>query len=357
MGAPVQKQKNPEPLWKSKKVIAVFSALVLLLILYAGKDFFKKNPYPGVPKQAVIYFNQGNEALAKDSVEKALNLFLKATDLDGRFADAQAKMAEGYFRAGLIHKASGSSLMKEAMFQQSKVYLDKALSIDPANGYAHFVLGLRAQESNFMDVAIAEFEGAKSSGVNTFELHSLLGFLYNEKEEPGKSVAEYEKANQLRPGDEKTLFNLGELSFGLDHYGEAAQYYGELIKINDKEKQYKVNYAAAVWKKGDEAKGKELFNQILNTGTDKFRNYNAVAWALIDKDVDYEWGIKLAHATDEIKPRNLESIDILGWGYYKAKDYVQAVRYLNQSMQQQPSDEVKKRLDMARAKLEERQKK
>ncbi|MBX7150239.1 tetratricopeptide repeat protein [bacterium] len=349
-------QPTAIPLWKNKIVIGGI-AIVVIVAIVVSIQYIKPNPYKGVPKQSIAFLNQGDEAMEKRDIEKALDFYLKALELDDSFSDAAAKAAEAYVKAGLKHKSSNNMKMKEAMFNQANTYIDKAFNSNPNNGYAHYVKGLMADEQNNTDDAISEMEMAEKAGVSTFELHSLLGFLYNSKEEAGKSVAQFQKALQYKSDDIKTLYNLGELYFALGNYSKAVNYYGELLKYDNKDKASRVNYAAALWKNGDEEKAKEVLNSIINdTQGKKITNYNLVAWALIDKDIDYDWGITLAKAADELAPNNIESTDILGWGYFKKKNYEAAVKYLTKSMRTMPSDEVKLRLDMAKEKLEESKK-
>lgn len=332
-------------------------AVAMIVIVVLAVQYLKPNPYKGVPKQSIAFLKQGDEAMEKQDIEKALDFYLKAIELDETFADASAKAAEAYVKAGLKHKASRNSQMKEAMFSQANTYIDKALSSNPNNGYAHYVKGLMADEQNNIDEAIREMEIAEAAGVSTFDLHSMLGFLYNSKEEAAKSVNQFQKALHYKSDDVKTLYNLGELYFALGNYSKAVNYYGELLKYDNKDKTSRASYAAALWKNGDEAKAKEILNSILNDAQGKkITNYNLVAWALIDRDIDYDWGITLAKAAEELAPNNVESMDILGWGYFKKKDYEAAVQYLTRSMKTIPSDEVKRRLDMAKEKLEESKK-
>lgn len=346
------------PIWKNKTLILGISALFVLCFLYASIRYFKDDTYPGVPKRAIDEYKKGVAALEKNDPEQALNALFKAAELDQTFADAQARIAEAYFLAAMKHKAAKNTSMKNAMLEQSLMYVNKALAIDLNNGYAHLVLGYQAYEKNNPDEALREFEAAESTGIRSFELHTMLGYLYNEKEETAKCIEQYEKALEFRPADIKTLTNLGELYFGIENFSKATRYYGELLKYDPKDNAIKANYAACLWKSGDQTKAKEIFNQILELSEDnKFKNYNAVAWVLIDKDVDIEWGLKMAQAADDLKPNNIESTDILGWGYYKHEDYFNAVKYLNKSMKMRPDDEVKRRLTLAKEKLDESLKK
>lgn len=344
------------PLWKNKIVIGGIAIVALAAVLLAIQ-YMKPNPYKGVPKQSIAFLKQGDEAMEKQDIEKALDFYLKSLELDDTFSEASAKAAEAYVKAGLKHKASRNTQMKDAMFSQANTYIEKALSSNPNSGYAHYVKGLIADEKNNIDEAISEMEIAETQGVSTFDLHSMLGFLYNSKEEAAKSVAQFQKALTYKPDDTKTLYNLGELYFALGNYSKSVDYYGELLKFDTKDKASRTNYAAALWKKGDVEKAKEILNLILNdTEGKKVTNYNQVAWTLIDRDIDYDWGITLAKAAYEFAPNNIESTDILGWGFFKKKDYEASVQYLTRSMKAKPSDEVKRRLEMAKEKLEESRK-
>lgn len=349
-------QPTVAPFWKNKMVMGGI-AVAMIVIVVLAVQYLKPNPYKGVPKQSIAFLKQGDEAMEKQDIEKALDFYLKALELDDTFADASAKAAEAYVKAGFKHKSSRNLQMKDAMFNQAEAYVEKALKSDLNNGYAHYVKGLIAEEKNNIDEAIHEMELAEAAGVSTFDLHSMLGFLYNSKEEAAKSVAQFQKALKYKSDDVKTLYNLGELYFALGNYGKSVDYYGELLKYDSKDKISRANYAAALWKKGDIDKAKEILNLILNdTEGKKVSNYNQVAWMLIDRDIDYDWGITLAIAANEFAPNNLESTDILGWGYFKKKDYEAAVQYLTRSMKAKPSDEVKRRLEMAKEKLEKSKK-
>lgn len=348
-----QKPTKPKSIWQNKIFLFCTVVLCLLILAYAGKRYFSGNEYPGVPKRAVGLYKEGVKELEKNDPEKALNALIKAIELDATFADAQARAAEAYFIAAMKHKAAKNTEMKNAMLEQSMVFVKNALAIDSQNGYAHLVLGYHEYEKNNIDEALRKLETAESKGIHSFELHTMLGYLYNEKEETAKCIEQYQKALELRPADIKTLYNLGELFFGVENYTKATYYYGELLKYDPKDTDLKANYAASIWKNGETAKGKELFNQILDLPEgNKFKNYNRVAWVLIDKDVDIEWGIKMALAANDLKPNNIESTDILGWGYFKHKDYANAVKYLNLSMKMKPSEEVKRRLQLAKEKLD-----
>ncbi len=347
-----QKPTKSKSIWQNKIFVVGVAILVLLICVYAATKSNSLHDYKGVPKRSVEAYREGLTAIENNDPEKALNAFFKAIEFDNTFADALARIGEVYFIVAKKHEGQKNKKLMESTLAESLNYTNKALAVDPNNGLAHFVAGLHANEQNNRDLAISEFEIAESNGANVFELHSMLGYLYNEKEQTAKSIEQYVLANQLRPSDEKTLFNLGELYFGLGNYSKATTYFSELLKYQPSVPNYKAKYAASLWKDGKIEQARSLMNQILESQGNEYSNYNTVAWTLIDNELDVEWGIKIAHASNEMKPNNLQSIDILGWGYYKLEDFAKAVNYLNQSMNLAPSDEVKNRLKLAKEKLD-----
>lgn len=347
----VQKMRNHPRVLLISVGVAI---LAVWSVTYVMRDF----RYRGVPKRAIAAIEAGDLALAKDSIEQALHHYFDATDLDPTLSEVFGKIAEGYYLAGQKHKVNRNTQLQNAMFGQAYTHIEKALATNPTEPHAIYVQGLLDYEKGRKDSALAKMQMAEALGLKTFNLHSTLGFLFNEMNEPGKALEQLKKAYALRPNDETTLYNLFELYFHFEQYSHAVSACSELMKTNPGNNQYKALYAAAIWKNGNEQMARDIFNEIINgTKGREFYGYNTVGWVLIDKNVDPAWGLRLAQAADALKPNNLQSVDILGWGYFMTGDYENAVKYLNRSMIKKPSDEVRRRLQMAKDKLEESRKK
>ncbi len=338
--------------------VLLISVGVAILAVWSVTYVMRDSRYHGVPKRAIAAIEAGDLALAKDSIEQALRHYFVALDLDPALSELHGRIAEAYFLAGLKHNQNRKEEMREAMFSQSRQYIHQALAIRPSEPHALFVQGLLYAFNGRIDSAISYMRSAESQGLHRYSLHTNLGFLYNEQGELGRALEEYQKAYEIRKDDPSTIFNLGELYFHLGNYGKAVELYSAMLRLDPKDNRAKANYAAAMWKNGDERKAKEILNGIIKeTEGRQFIGYNIVSWVLIDKALDPIWGLNLAHAADALKPNNLESTDILGWGYYVTGDYENAVKYLNRSMIKKPSEEVRRRLQMAKDKLEESRKK
>lgn len=335
------------------KTIVIAVCGLILVGLAIWYFFLRSKEYPGVPRTAVKYYKEGLDSLDAGRIEAAANLFTKAVDLDHTFADACAKLAETYYQAGAVHKRNKDIKMQNAMFDQSKRFMNMAFDANPLNGNAYFVRGLLHYENEEWSDATRDLELAIIYGVSNFNVHSTLAYLYNQSELTAKCVEQYQKALNYKKNDVRTLTNLGDIYFQLENYTVATDYYSSVLKENESNIKIKTRYAVALWKSGQQETAKNILNQILSDDAGKkVQNYNAIAWALVDNDVDYEWGLKLAQAADEMKPNNIESLNILGWTYFKLKDYDKAIQLLSKSYKQTQSEDVKERIRLIKEQQE-----
>lgn len=338
-------------LLKKKWLLLGLSILCLFIILFS---FFSDHWFGKSSKQSKIYLqyiDRADKALINDSLETALQLYFKALDIDNRSGEIYAKISESYYMAALRHKENNNQEMKTQMMSQSNYYFEQGKAKDPANPYFNYVAGLYLLERKQNDSALSEMAAATSKGIKSFYLHFYLSDLYNDKEETSLCLEQLNAAIDIKPNDTKVLYNLGELYFRIGNFSKALTYHSKLIETDPNNVEFKAIYAASLWKNGDERTGKKIFNQVLQDGNiNQLQRHHIVSWILIDRDVDYEWGIKVANVTAETKG-DVTSFEILGWGYYKIGDYKKSVQYLKMSYDKDPSVEVKRRLEMAQEKL------
>lgn len=336
--------------------LLLISTGMVILAAWTANYLMSDSRYRGVPKRAIAAIEAGDLALAKDSIEQALQHYFNALDLDPSLSELHGKIAEVYYRAGIRHMANRRQELGNMMFEQSQGYINRALANGRLDPNAIFVRGLLYLFHDNRDSAVISLDIADSLGLRKYELYVNLGYLYNEMGDLSRALSNYQKALDLRQDDPSTLFNLGELYFHFGNFSAAVKAYAEAAKLDPEDRVCQANYAMAIWKAGDPESAKKILNNLL-TSSQEYRLYNAIAWALIDKNVDSEWGMRLANAANSLKRDNIESIDILGWGYYVTGDYENAVKYLNRSMIKKPSEEVRRRLQMAKDKLEETRRK
>ena len=72
----------------------------------------------------------------------------------------------------------------------------------------------------------------------------------------------------------------------------------------------------------------EYVNFIYSMDTNSANNINSMAWVLIYLGMDIDRGIELSKKAIQISPKSPHYLDTLGYGYYKKKDYDNALKQL-----------------------------
>ena len=72
----------------------------------------------------------------------------------------------------------------------------------------------------------------------------------------------------------------------------------------------------------------EYVDFIYSTDTNSAKNINSMAWVLIYLGIDIDRGIELSKNAIQMSPKSPHYLDTLGYGYYKKKDYDNALKQL-----------------------------
>ena len=75
----------------------------------------------------------------------------------------------------------------------------------------------------------------------------------------------------------------------------------------------------------------EYVDFIYSTDTNSANNINSMAWVLIYLGIDIDRGIELSKNAIQMSPKSPHYLDTLGYGYYKKKDYDNALKQLLKS--------------------------
>ncbi len=213
----------------------------------------KKLIAPGSPKAApeVICKKQGDKHLNLNELDKAVACYREAVAINPGFVEAYVGL--GFALAGRQHD------------EQASTALNRALSIDPANADAHYMLGTLSKAGNNRDGAIRHFtkalelkpdfefayrdffdfllqsgqiEEAKSlikKGILVFpesaEFHFLLGnLLFNQQDFEG-AISCHARAAALEPTAAISHKILGDAYRNLGHHQKAAGCYESAILL------------------------------------------------------------------------------------------------------------------------------
>jgi TolB-like protein/Tfp pilus assembly protein PilF len=138
----------------------------------------------------------------KKDIDKALELFQQAVELDPNYAEAYAEIGNCYFLMATINHpwySSYDTLDYDEALVKINLYLEKALKIKPNTFRVYEVKALIAMKNDFRDEANEYFEKAIAINPNDASVHMEYGnFLYGNSEIEN-SLKQFIIAQQLEP--------------------------------------------------------------------------------------------------------------------------------------------------------------
>ncbi len=134
----------------------------------------------------------GSAYRAKDEVNKAMDSYQRAVEINPNLADAYLGLAATYFISEKVDEAIK--------------YFKKAIEINPKHVATYYNLGLVYESTGQVDDAIASFEKTVEISPNFKEAYMNLGDLYSEKGDRDKAITAYQKVIELDPEGEIGTF-------------------------------------------------------------------------------------------------------------------------------------------------------
>ena len=287
------------PKWKASmrlvRTVVGFGAVAAVLIK-GGIWYYQKQVIHEMAERYIrvasdLYYGENNADVAMPFVDKALALedenpdyiFFKAymkgmaataklLNLDRPFTkqelnEAHQALAEAKYLEQIAPKRAEPYILQGQILAalketaRAKDALDKAVAVDPGNGFAHVRLALVKLDEK--DVAGAKASLAKAEGINPSSKWVWLWKGVIARENDGDVAAAracYEKALEIDPRFDLALYNLGAsyISRKEKNYAKARENYLKVLKVNPDYKEacyaigmtygYEDNYAVAkVW--------------------------------------------------------------------------------------------------------------
>ena len=161
------------------------------------------------PNNYYAYLLLGSAYRGKDEVDKAMESYQKAVEINPNFSDA-------YLGLGAIYFA-------EEKVDDAIKYIKKAVEINPKHLAAYYSLGLIYEYTDQTDEAIASYEKVIEINPGFKEAYINLGDLYLEKGDRDKAIKAYEKVIELDPENELAIYAKGAIEKAQGHSDTEAE--------------------------------------------------------------------------------------------------------------------------------------
>jgi len=177
-------------------------------------------------------------------------------------------------------------------------------------GYEHTTNAMNYCNAQNIGTALGEFQSALEENPKDALILDWMGICYERAGNLDAAQAKWKQAIGMYP------------DVVWDPYLRLGYIYSQTNKLDEAEKAFK---------KAE----KNVGNEPRAAG-----EYNNVAWFYADHGLRLEQAIEFAQKAVALAPDNGAALDTLGWAYYKKGDRAQAVKYLAQAAEKDPSNQL-----------------
>lgn len=166
----------------------------------------------------------------KENIQKAIDYFKQATEVDPVYAQAWAGLADSY---ALLTTVAYGSVPTEVAMPMARAAARRALEIDETLAEAHISMGVvkLKYEWNWQD-AEKEFKRAIELNPDNASAHYWYASLLGVTRRFDEAIAESKKACDLDPFSPLVVMNLGRAYYRARDYDKALDYFQKILKEN-----------------------------------------------------------------------------------------------------------------------------
>lgn len=243
-----------------KRMITLFAGLILLAGIYSFGTIRRNTVWRGdyalwtdtvrkSPDGSVPHNNLGNAYKGKGFIDKAINEYRIAIQLDPSNSYAHANLGSIYQSQGLPGNA----------IEEYRI----AIKLNPRIAETHSNLGVAYKSQGRVDEAIEEYRIAIKINPGFPEAHNNLGNAYKLKGFIRQAIKEYRIAVKLNPAYYLAFYNLGDIYQSQGIFDKAAENYEETSRIKPDWELPHFKLGLLYFEEGDIERARRKFEKVL----------------------------------------------------------------------------------------------
>jgi tetratricopeptide (TPR) repeat protein len=174
---------------------------------------------------SVIFAGVGEYYLTASEVDRSIEFFREAAQLDAKNSNATLGLSEALTRKGDLVLTAGQTAIAKLLYED-------ALRNNKNNAFAYAGLAEIASSKDDADGAILNYEKALALDADLTELNAPLGVFYFQKGEIAKSEFYLQKAIALDANNAETQFFIGLVRYRQNRNEEAMAAFGRSIQLD-----------------------------------------------------------------------------------------------------------------------------
>lgn len=256
------------------------------------------NQKPTNNLDAYQFYSQGRYQWGlrtKESLNKAIELFEKAIDLDSTFALAYAGLGQTYITIG-----SNNYDLPAVAFPKGKKYAEKTLELNPDLAEAYTTLAAYYYDHDFQfEKSLEYFQRSLALKPNDATTHQWLAEAYYAKGDPINARNEIEIAKQLDPKSISVQIVDASISLGENNPTRTIERYEAILKENPDVFTIKQSLYFALYEAGYPDKAWKFLNEI---DPNQEKKYLWIEWYHRNQQYDELRAMRNRIETEETNP-------------------------------------------------------
>lgn len=198
-------------------------------------------------------------------------------------------------------------------------------------------LGTLFYLNNLPEAAQSEFSKALKLNNKSIFANYWSAQVYLKQNKREEAITAYEKCLTAAPDFFAALYAIGELKFLTGKGDQAVPFYKQALKIEQSPGiLLRLGLYYESQKYYEEAAG--YYQQIISGYPDLFLGYNQLAWLYAKQGIKLAEAMDLAKKADKLQPGNASILDTMGWIQFHNKEYPQAQKKFEQSLDITPGN-------------------
>jgi tetratricopeptide (TPR) repeat protein len=234
------------------------------------------------------------------------------------------------------HYLKGASYLEDENYKKALSELQQVKRLDKDSIYLRLKISSILVRLNRLSEAEKELQEAKKIDPENFDISLALIFIYSYDHKDSDLEREYEvflkKASQLKPGDNKIANYLAQFYYYKKRYTDALAVYSQIVEKNpnDTESFFWIGYIyEETGKRPDAIK---VWQKILVMDPKYAPALNSLGYVYAEDGIKIDEAKAMVEKALAIEPENGAYLDSLGWIYFKKKDYLKAIKYLEKAI-------------------------
>ncbi|MFK5953358.1 MAG: tetratricopeptide repeat protein, partial [Desulfobacterium sp.] len=210
----------------------------------------------------------------------------------------------------------------------------------PDNSSLHYMTALAYDGLQEINKAIHHFMSIKPDSEHYKKSLIHIAYLYNENEQPEKSLAFLLEKHRELPNDSEIISYLASIYEDQKEYEKATQMLDKGLSLYPENADMLFRSGIVQDKWGNKDKCIRIMQQLIELEPENATALNYLGYTYADLGIKLNFAETLIKEAMALNPDDGYITDSLGWVYYQKGDYLQAIEYLERAVELSSHDPV-----------------